>query len=193
MLSHNVSPVRWHVLRCTSHLYFNICYVTIFSFVNTCSPSFGETYKEGNATFPTWIVGKETQRCLKSTWSKVNDLRNTVCFCRPGINIHLSTQWNCEIHSLKPCNLHMKWNMCTKGKKHKVLKGLRNDSWDAWQNSQKQRDRYSGRDLVFVLSVVFRKRVIYKNEKWKYWNKWINEMSLRIHCIFVVSAQKMSR
>ena len=80
---------------------------------------------------------------------------------RLGMNIYLSTQWNCEVQSLKPCNLHMKWNMCTKGKNTKCCKGLRNDSWDAWQNSQKQRDRYSGRDLVFypkkgVLQTSFR-------------------------------------
>ena len=67
-------------------------------------------------SLPTWKVGKETQPWLKSTWSKVNNLWNTVVF-RPGINFPVSTHWNCEIQSLKPFNLHMKWNMCTKGEK----------------------------------------------------------------------------
>ena len=42
------------------------------------------------------------------------------------------------------------WNgtCAKKAKTTKCCKGLRNDLRDAWPNSQKQRDRYSGRDLV---------------------------------------------
>ena len=98
-------------------------------------------------SLPTCKVGKETQPWLKSTWSKVNNLRNIVFLVQESIFFHVSTQWNCEIQSLKPCSLHMKWNMCTKGKSTKCCKGLRNVSWDALQNSQKQRDRHSVRDL----------------------------------------------
>ena len=101
-------------------------------------------------SLPTWKVGKETQPWLKSTWSKVNNLGNTVFF-RPGINFHVSTQWNWEIQSLKPCNLYI-WNgtCAQRGKNTNCCKCLRNDSGDTWQNSQRHRDRYSRRDLVFA-------------------------------------------
>ena len=105
-------------------------------------------YTEGNANFPTWKVGKETQQCLKSTWSKVNDLRITVFlfvqesrFIFPCVGITRFRAWNLVIY--------MWIGTCAqRAKSTKCCKGLRKDSWDAWQNSQKQRDRYSGRDLV---------------------------------------------
>ena len=65
------------------------------------------------------LANKRNDAC-KSHGPKPMILETRFSF-RPGINIHLSMQWNCNIQSLKPCNLHMTWNMCTKGNKHKVL------------------------------------------------------------------------
>ena len=102
-------------------------------------------------SLPTWKVGKETQPWLKSTWSKVNNLGNTVffpvqesIFMFPRSGIARFRAWNPVI-----CI----WNgtCAQRGKNTKCCKGLRNDSWDAWQNSQKHRDGYSRRDLDFPM------------------------------------------
>ena len=89
-------------------------------------------------------------------------------FFRAGITCHFSTKWNCEIQSLKLCNLHFK----RKEKDTKCCKGLRNDSWDARQSNQKQRDRYSGRDLVlhFLLEGRFLIAKWSSVLLWPYWS-----------------------
>ena len=60
-----------------------------------------------------------------------------------------------ELRDSEPETLSFTYEMehVHKGKKaQSALTCLQNDSWDAWQNSQNQRDRYRGRDLVFLNS-----------------------------------------
>ena len=159
--------LRYVAFSCTSYTissywYFKIslswCYVTRTSLdfmlryvAFSCASCTTSSYVK--ISLPTWKVGKETQPWLKSTWSKVNNLRNTVFFVQESIfmfprsgiarfNSEPETSWNPVI-----CI----WNgTCAQREKStKCCKSLRSDSWDAWQDSQEQRDRYSGRDLVF--------------------------------------------
>ena len=143
------APSRYHLVDATrTYLDFMLRYVAF-----SCASYTTSSYVK--ISLRTWKVGNERSHDWKAHGPK-SIILETQFFSRPGINCHVSTQWNCEIQSLKPCNLHMKWNMehVHKGKKStKCCKGLRNDSWDASQNSQKQWDRCSGRDLVFTAHV----------------------------------------